>query len=235
MSRSKKYNKIREKINKSKLYSIEEAIKLLPELSLSEANKSVEVHLNLQLPEGKKKEGARFSLSFPISFGQENKILVLTDENNFEKAKKMGADYVGLEDMIKKIKDGWTEFDVVIATPSVMTKVAVLGKILGPKGLMPNPRNQTVTDELEKVIKSYKAGKINLKTDEGSTIHCKFGDLTMKQEELIKNLEFFILRSYEELKRFGQGVFKSIYIAPAMGPSIKLNIEEILKGLTNKE
>lgn len=234
MRRSKKYKQVVNKVDKSKIYSLKEAIKLLPELSFSKKNKGLEVHINLNLSDEKKKEGLKFSITFPNSFGKGAKVLVLTDSEQVENAKKAGADYIGLEDLVKKITEGWTDFDVVIATPSVMPKIAQLGKILGPKGMMPNPKNNTVTQNLEEAIKSYKAGRTNLKTDMGGSLHIKFAEVEMDSDKAEENLFALLKEVYNEVKNFGQNTIKSVYLAPVMGPSIRLNTEEILKSLTKK-
>lgn len=224
---SKKYKKAEELVDRTKLYSIAEALELLPKISTSKFTGSVELTINFKLNEKQKKEGIRGSIVFPNSFGKDKKILVLTDNANKSKAEAAGADYAGLEDFIKKIESGWDEFDIVIATPSVMPQIAKLGKYLGRKGLMPNPKNQTVTNDLDKVIKMYKSGKKDFKLTESDSIQLTVGKLNMDTKALTENFEAFKKVITGDLKKFGPDSVKTIYMSPTMGPVIKIAPSEL--------
>lgn len=220
---SKKLDEVKSQIDKSKQYDLEDALKLLPKLSISKFEGSAELAINFKLSDKQKQESIRGSITFPHSFGQEKKILVLTEESKQGEAKKAGANYVGLEEYIKKIEEGWADFDVVIATPQVMPQIAKLGKYLGRKGLMPNPKNQTVTENVEKTVKMYKGGKRDYKMTEQDSIKVVFGTVNMPLEQLKGNFEELKKTLHPLIQRFGLQSIKNIYIGPTMGPSVKLS------------
>ena len=147
MARSKRYNEIKKLVDASKSYTIEEALELLPKISNRKNDESVELHIALSLNEKQLAKGLSGTYTLPHSVAKEIRIVVLADSQNQSAAKKAGADEVGFEDLVKKIEDGWSDFDVLIATPDIMPKIAKLGKTLGPKGLMPSPRNETITTQ----------------------------------------------------------------------------------------
>ncbi len=222
MKRSKKYKEAIKLVDKTKLYEIEEAVELIPKISTCKFDASVELHVKLNIPSKYEKEVIRGSVIFPYKTGPEVKIVVLTTSEYFDKAKE--ADFYGAEDLIKKIENGWNEFDVVIATPNIMTKLAPLGKILGPKGLMPNPKNNTVTTNLEEIIKSYKKGKTDFKTDNNKNIHIVVGKVSTKKEHLIENIKIALKSIIDSSKRYNPNPIKTAYLSPTIGPSIKLNV-----------
>jgi large subunit ribosomal protein L1 len=232
MKRSKKYKQVLKQLDKSQNYSLKEAVTLIPQLSTSKFAGSIEIHVNLLLTEKQQKENIRGSVTLPYQVGTPAKIVVLTTPEHFEEAK--GADTVGGEDLIKKIEKGWNEFDIVIATPEVMQKVAILGRILGPKGKMPNPKNDTVTTHLKQTIENYKKGKIDFKADGQGGIHKVIAKTTMKPEEILENIFNFLKAIVQETKRYTAVPFKSIFISPTMGPSIKLDTASLLKDLTTE-
>lgn len=225
MKRSKKYQKAARLTDRSKDYKLEEAIELLPEISISSFESSVELHINLNLTGKQKKETIKGNITLPHKVGEPAKVAVITTSEYASKAKS--ADFVGGEDLIKKIQKGWSDFDVIIATPEIMPKIAVLGKILGPKGKMPNQKNQTVTTDIKKAIDSYKKGKIDFRADEQGSIHQVVGKVNMKKEQILENITTFISAVKQEVKGIKGDPFKSAYLSPSMGPSIKLD----LKGL----
>lgn len=194
-------------------------------------DETLECQVAFSLPEKNKSDSIRFSVVFDNSFEKGKKILVLTDGQFADVAKKAGADYVGLEDYVKKITDGWMDFDVLIATPSVMSKIAVLGKALGPKGLMPNPKNETVTTDLEKVINMYKKGKADFKASEAKSLHMKFGKLSMTDEALKSNYAQLMKEALATLSKYGESAIKSVYVKSTMSKPFKIEMAEI-KALT---
>lgn len=231
MKRSKKYQDVSTLVDKNKSYSIDEAIELLPKVNFSKFDASVELHVNLLLSEKQKKETIRISTTLPnVLDSQTKKIAVITSTEHADKAK--GADIVGSEDLIKKIQEGFSEFDVVIATPDMMPKVAVLGKVLGPKGKMPNPKNGTVTLKLKETIDSYKKGKVDIRVDKQGGIHQKLGKISMDKKSLKQNIVSILKSIYQETKRFHVIPFQSVFLSPTMGPSIKIDTNEIIKELT---
>jgi large subunit ribosomal protein L1 len=230
MKRSKKYKNTLKLYDKTKQYSLDESLDILPKLNTTKFDSSVEIHINLQLTEKQKKSSIKGSCVLPHQIGKSIKIAVITTPQHEAEAKS--ADISGSEDLIKKIEKGWSDFDVLIATPEIMPKVAILGKTLGPKGKMPNPKNGTVTTNLKETINNYKKGKTDFKADKQGGIHMKIGKISMKKDELKENLQTFLKSLYSETRTIQVIPFKSITLTPTMGPGIKLNINEILKELT---
>lgn len=230
MSRSKKYKKAVEILDKTKSYPLKEAVKLLPKLATTKFDSSIEIHINLKLTEKQKKESIRGSVSLPHQVGSAAKIAVITTPAHEQEAKE--ADLVGGEDLIKKIESGWSDFDILIATPEVMPQVAILGKVLGPKGKMPNPKNKTVTTNLKATIASYKEGKTDFKADKQGGIHKIIGKISLKSDQLLANAEAFLKAVISETQRLQSVPFKSVFLAPTMGPSIRVDIGELMKDLT---
>jgi len=234
MKRSKKYKSALEKIDKQKEYSLSEAVDILPEIATSTFDASIELHIHLNLNEKQRKRGLKGSVTLPhqVKNGT-TKILVLTTPEHEQEAKD--ADFVGGENYIKKIQDGWNEFDVVLATPEIMPKIAILGKVLGPKGLMPNPKSGTVTTNLSETIQQYKKGKIDFKSDEQGNIHQAIGKVSMAKEELMSNTLEFIKAVNKSIKSTQTNLFKSIHICPTMGPSVKIDPSSLEENLTTKQ
>lgn len=220
---SKKLENAKALVDNSKQYELEEALELLPKVSISKFEGSAEVVINFKLNDKQRQESIRGSVTFPHSFGEEKKILVLAEESRWDEAQKAGADYAGLDEYIKKIEEGWLDFDVVIATPQVMPQIARLGKYLGRRGLMPNPKNQTVTEDLEKVIKMYKSGKKDYKMNDQDAVKVTFGTVNMPTEELKANFEELKKALTPYVQRFGLQAVRNVYVSPTMGPSMKLN------------
>ncbi len=219
---SKKYDKAQKLVDKKKSYQINKALELMPKISTSKFPGSIELHITFNLSEKQQKESLKGAVVFPNQFGKTKKVLVLTDTSHQKEAEDAGADFVGLEEYIKKIETGWDDFDIVIATPSVMPKIAKLGKFLGRKGLMPNPKNQTVTNDLKKVIKMYKQGKTDFKVQEGN-LKIILGKVDMNPKQLVENFEEFTKSLYNVLPRLTKDMIRSIYLTPTMGPSIKID------------
>jgi large subunit ribosomal protein L1 len=230
MKRSKKYKEVLKLIDKTKSYNLEEAINLLPKLSISKFDSSVEIHINLNLSEKQKKTVIKGSTTLPHQVGSSVVIAVITTPDHIDKAKE--ADVSGGEDLIKKIQGGWDDFDILIATPDIMVKLAALGKVLGPKGKMPNPKNGTITTDIEKTIKSYKKGKLNFRSDEQGGIHQVVGKCNMKTKKLTENILTFFKAILQETKNLQAVPFKSVFLSPTMGPSIRLDVNNLLKDLT---
>ncbi len=185
---------------------------------------TLEAQVSIKLPAKNKTDVVRLSVITPNKFTKEAKVLVLTDAQNSDNAKKAGADFVGLEEYVEKVMGGWIDFDVVIATPQVMPKIAKLGKVLGPKGLMPSPKNETVTEDLAKVIANYKGGKLDFKTNETGLLNFKFGKLSMDSEKLVENFEAIMSTLKSETKKYGENVIKKVYVKTTMSPSVRLDM-----------
>jgi large subunit ribosomal protein L1 len=226
---NKKQKQAKELIDNKKFYSIDEAFDLLPKISTSKFPGTIEMNINFKLNDKQKKDGLRGSVVFPNSFGKSKKILVLCESAKVAEAEKAGADYAGLDELVKKIEKGWMDFDVVIATPAVMPMIAKLGKYIGKKGLMPNPKNKTITNDLETVIKIYKQGKKDFKLTEDGSIKIAIGKVDMSKDQIKQNFDAFASAIKNDIKRLGDGSIKAIIMSPTMGPSIKVSASELTK------
>ncbi len=221
----KKYVEASSKLEKNKEYDITEAIKLVKETSITKFDGTVDVAINLNVDAKKADQQLRGSLVLPNGTGKTKKILVIAKGSKAEEAKKAGADFVGDKDMIDKIqKENWFEYDVIIATPDMMPELGKIGKILGPKGLMPNPKTNTVTMNIEAAINDVKKGMVSFKTDTYGNIHSVIGKVSFDEKKLEENLTY-IISTISKLKPSSvKGKFiNSVSIASTMGPGIKLN------------
>ena len=224
MKRGKNYKKITKNLDRSKIYSLDEGIKKVKELSYSKFTGSLEAHIDINVQKDKDPKSIKGSVSLPHSTATKSvKIAVFATPDKDEEAKKAGADFVGLEKLMKDVKDGKIEFDVAIATPSVMPQIAVLGKELGPKGLMPNPKVGTVTDDVASVIEEYKKGKQTFICDASGVIHMSVGKLDMEDEKLIENLHEMVNAVEGAVGKGYAQAIKKMHLTPTMGPSIKVN------------
>lgn len=223
LSRRQKSNK--QKIQKQPYLDIEQAIKILKETATAKFNETVECHVNLNIDPKYADQQLRTAMTLPNGNGKIIKIAVLTNENNFEAAKNAGIDIIGNDDLINLISQGNINFDLLIATPEIMPKLAKLGRILGPKGLMPSPKSGTVTTTLVDTILEFKKGKFEYKADKTGIVHVSFGKANFTIEQLIENL-VAIYKSIEQNRPSGvKGkYFKSLYICTTMGPSIQLDL-----------
>jgi large subunit ribosomal protein L1 len=223
LSRRQKSN--RQKIQKQPYLDIEQAIQILKETATAKFNETVEFHVNLNIDPKYADQQLRTAMILPNGSGKITKIAVLTNESNFEEAKKAGVDIVGNDDLINLISQGNINFDLLIATPEIMPKLAKLGRILGPKGLMPSPKSGTVTTTLVNTILEFKKGKFEYKADKTGIVHVSFGKANFTILQLIENLTA-IYKSIEQNRPSGvKGkYFKSLYICTTMGPSIQLDL-----------
>jgi len=212
--------------------SLDEAIKILPELSKSKFIGSVDIDIVLNLKEKQKKESIRGNVTLPFSLGDDKKVIVLCEEKDETIALKAGATKAGLQSLVDELMQGFNDFDIVIATPSVMPQIIRLGKVLGPKGLMPNPKNGTITMEIAKTVESFKAGKINFKsTPDQGTIRMKVAKVDMKSEQVKENIVALLKAVFAETKKFASNPFKKVTLSPTMGAGVKLDIGDIIKYL----
>ena len=225
MKRSKKYNEVSKSIDKNKLYSIEEACKLVKETSTTKFDSSVEVALRLNLDTKKADQQLRGALVLPNGTGKDKKVLVVAKGDKAKEAEEAKADFVGDLDILEKIeKQNWFDFDVLIATPDMMPALGKIGKILGPKGLMPNPKTGTVTMDIKKAVSDVKAGRVEYKTDSFGNVHTIFGKVSFSDKKLAENLEFIINHIIKIKPATVKGQYiKNISISTTMGPGIKID------------
>ena len=222
--RSKKYVEALSKIDKSHVYSKEEAVKLVKETSTSSFDGSIEVAMRLNLDTKKADQQLRGAIVLPKGTGKSKKVLVVTRGPKAQEAKDAGADYVGDTDMLEKIeKENWFDFDTIIATPDMMPLLGKLGKVLGPKGLMPNPKTGTVTMDVKKAVEEVKAGRVEYRTDSFGNIHGVIGKVSFSEADLIENLDAFVAQILRIKPATVKGEYvKNISISATMGPGIKV-------------
>jgi large subunit ribosomal protein L1 len=223
LSRRQKNN--RQKLQNSPYLILEQAVKILKQTATAKFNETVEVHINLNIDPKYADQQLRTTMTLPNGTGKTTRIAVLTNESNFEEAKNAQADFVGNDDLINQISQGNINFDLLIATPEMMPKLAKLGRVLGPKGLMPSPKSGTVTTSLNNTLSEFKKGKFEYKADKTGIVHVSFGKANFTETQLIENL-ITIYKSIEQNRPSGvKGkYFKSLYICSSMGPSIQLEL-----------
>ena len=212
------------KYDKSKVYSLQEACELLKEITYTKFDASVEITTNLGVDPRKANQMIRGVVTLPNGTGKITRVLVLCTPDKENEAKEAGADYVGLDEYITKIKEGWTDVDVIICTPSVMAKVGQIGRILGPRGLMPNPKTGTVTMEVGNAVKEVKAGKIDFKVDKTGIIHAAIGKVSFTPEQIAENAKTFVSAVLKLKPQSLKGTyFKGATLCTTMSPAIKLD------------
>jgi len=213
-----------EKVDPVKLYKLSEAAKLVKEVTNVKFDASVDIDVRLGIDPRKANQMVRGVVSLPHGTGKEIKVLVLCTPDKEDEAKSAGADYVGLDDYIDKIQNGWTDVDVIITMPSVMGKLGKLGKILGPRGLMPNPKSGTVTMDVGKAVKEVKQGKIDFKVDKAGIVHTSIGKVSFTGDKIADNAREFLNTLIKLKPTAAKGTYiRSIYLSSTMSPGIKVD------------
>ena len=231
----KKYNEVKDKVDPKMCYTVDEALKLIEETKTAKFDETVEVSVKLGIDPRQANQQIRTGLVLPHGIGKDIKVLVFATGEKEKEAQTAGADYVGLQEMIDKISnENWLDFDVSIATPDVMSTVAKLGKVLGPRGLMPTPKVGTVTFDVEQAVKEAKAGRIEVKNDKGGVVHAPLGKVSFGFDKLRDNFLVFMESLTKMKPSSSKGTFvRKITLANTMGPGVKVdfvNVREVLKG-----
>jgi large subunit ribosomal protein L1 len=214
----------RAKLDKDKLYTLKEASSLVKEMTTTKFDASIDLDVRLGIDPRKSNQMVRGVVSLPHGTGKETRVLVLCTPDKEAEARESGADYVGLDDFVEKIKGGWTDMDVIITMPSVMGKVGQLGRILGPRGLMPNPKSGTVTMEIGKAVKEVKQGKIDFKVDKSGIIHASIGKVSFEPNKIVDNAREFISIVNKLKPAAAKGTYiRSVFISSTMSPGVKID------------
>jgi large subunit ribosomal protein L1 len=226
--RSKTYRASREKIVQDKKYPMPEAVKLMKEVSKhTKFSQTVNIVMHLGIDPKNSEQMIRGSVSLPKGIGKTKRVIAFCEGEDAEKAKAAGAIEVGVDDLIKKVNDGWTEFDVAISHPRVMAKVGKLGRVLGPSGKMPSPKNGTVTPEIASAVKDFAAGKIEFRNDAGGNVHAIVGKASFPDHDLSENIDAFIGHIRRMKPPTSKGVFiKKVCISGTMSPAIELEVAQ---------
>lgn len=228
MAKGKKYKQAAALVEEGKVYSLTEAAELVKKTSLVKFDASVEMHVRLGVDPRQANQMVRGVATLPHGVGKEVRVLVLTTPDKEAEAKEAGADHVGLDEYIEKIQSGWTDIDVIICSPNVMPKVGRLGRVLGPRGLMPNPKSGTVTPNVGQAVNEVKAGKIDFKVDKYGIIHVGVGKVSFSAEQIAENAaELVVVLSRLKPSSAKGTYFKSITMAATMGPGIKIEKNSI--------
>ncbi|MBR3710755.1 MAG: 50S ribosomal protein L1 [Bacteroidales bacterium] len=216
------------KFDKSKSYSLIEAVNIVKQITYTKFDASVDLNIRLGVDPRKANQMVRGSVTLPHGTGKVVRVLVLCNPDKAQEALDAGADYVGLDEYIQKIKDGWTDIDVIITTPNIMPKVGALGRILGPRGLMPNPKTGTVTMEVGKAVQEVKAGKIDFKVDKYGIINAAVAKVSFTPEKIFDNAKELITTVIKLKPAAAKGTYmKSVYISSTMSPGVQIDIKSV--------
>ena len=218
-----------EKIEDGRAYTIEEAAQLVKEITFTKFDASVDIDVRLGVDPRKANQMVRGVVTLPHGTGKDIRVLVLCTPDKVEEAQAAGADYVGLDEYIEKLKSGWTDIDIIITMPAIMGKIGALGRILGPRGLMPNPKSGTVTMEIGKAVKEVKQGKIDFKVDKFGIVHTSIGKVNFEAEKIMDNAREFMATIQKLKPSSAKGTYvKSVFLSSTMSPGIKLDLKSLL-------
>ena len=228
IKRGKKYSAAQAKIEK-RSYHLSEAVPFLQDNRVSKFDETVELHMNLGVDPKHADQMVRGTIVLPHGLGKAKKVLVIAEGEKARQAEQAGADYVGGEDMVKKIQtENWLDYDAVVATPDMMKFVGRLGKVLGPRGLMPNPKTGTVTTDVEKAVKEIKAGKVEFRVDKGGVIHAPVGRLSFQKDQLIENATALIVAVVKARPSSSKGKYvKGVTLCSTMSPGLQLEVADL--------
>lgn len=225
---AKKRKEINTKVDSTKQYSLEDASKMVKELNTTKFNSSVDLHIRLGVDPRKPDQALRGTVSLPHGTGKTKTVLVLCNADKDQEALNAGADYVGLDEYMDKIAKGWTDVDVIIATPDVMPKIGRLGRILGPRNLMPNPKSGTVTNDVGSAVEEVKKGKISFRVDKFGIVHASIGRIAFEPNQIFDNSKELLSTLIKMKPSTAKGTYvKSVYMATTMSPSINIDTKSV--------
>jgi large subunit ribosomal protein L1 len=228
MKVSKRFKSVKEKVDINKEYTLDEAVKKLKEVSNVKFTESLDCAIRLGVDPRHADQMIRGTVSLPNGTGKQVKVLVVAKGSKAQDALDAGADYAGFEEYLEKIKGGWTDIDVIIATPDVMGELGKLGRILGPKGLMPNPKSGTVSMDVANAVKEVKAGKIEFRVDKTGIIHTSLGKIDFTEDKLVENARAFLTTIVKMKPSSAKGQYvRSLYLSTTMGPGLKISKDEV--------
>lgn len=228
--RSKRYLEARKLVDSLKAYTVDEAVELLKNFPAAKFDESLEFHAKANIDPAKSDQQVRGTISLPHGTGRNIRVLVFAKGEKATEAKEAGAEFVGAEDLAEQIQKGWTDFDVAIATPDMMRVIGRLGRVLGPRGLMPSPKSGTVTDDIVDAVKGFKAGRVEVKNDKTGNLHIPFGKKTFSKEQISENF-VSALTQISKMKPSGaKGKFlEKVYVSTTMGPGIKIDFNKVVE------
>ncbi len=227
MIHSKRFRALREKVDRNRSYSLAEAVQMVKENATAKFDETVEVAVKLGIDPKKQDQLVSGTVTLPHGTGKKVRVLAFAKGDKADEAQAAGADYVGFEDLIEKISAGWTDFDVAVATPDTMPMVGRLGKILGPKGLMPSPKTQTVTFEIGAAIKALKGGRISYRTDKTGNVHAAVGKVSFATDKLLENVRTFIMELSRNKPATAKGQFiRKVVLSSTMGVGVRIDPKE---------
>lgn len=225
---TKKQKEAAAKIEKNKLYTLRDASALIKEVASAKFDESVDIAVKLGVDPRKANQMVRGVVTLPHGTGKDVRVLALVTPDKEAEAKEAGADYVGLDDYLQKIKEGWTDVDVIVTMPSVMGKLGPLGRVLGPRGLMPNPKTGTVTMEIGKAVQEVKAGKIDFKVDKHGNVHAAIGKVSFTEDQIVENAQEIISTIVKLKPTAAKGTYmKSIYLSSTMSPGVAIDSKSV--------
>ncbi|RWZ52134.1 50S ribosomal protein L1 [Halobacillus fulvus] len=228
--KTKKQQELQKLVDRTKSYEVQEAIELVKQTAKANFDETIEAAFRLGVDPKKADQQIRGAMVLPNGTGKSQRVLVFAKGDKAKEAEAAGADYVGEQDLINKINQGWFDFDVVVATPDMMAEVGKLGRVLGPKGLMPNPKTGTVTFEVEKAVNEIKAGKVEYRVDKAANIHVPIGKASFDQEKLVENFEAITDALVKAKPQASKGTYmRNAAVSATMGPGIKVDVSKFTK------
>jgi large subunit ribosomal protein L1 len=232
MHKGKRYNAAAEKIDRLSLYELNEAVTKVREACTAKFDETIELSANLGVDPRHADQQVRGTVVLPHGTGKEVKVLVIARGEKEKEAQEAGADYIGADEYIPKLQEGWFDVDVIIATPDLMGEVGKLGRLLGPRGLMPNPKSGTVTFDVGKAVKDVKAGKIEYRVDKGANLHIPVGRRSFEEDKLVENVQVLLQEILRVKPAASKGRYiKSLSLSPSMGPSVRLDSQAVINSL----